>query len=227
MRLSLKYTNVIIKVINLKLKISSKLFNPKNIVFFLMILFLLPVFILLPVVTVKAQAVTDIPVQTAYDMINNKTQYPDLIILDVREPSEYDVSHICNATLIPLGQIDARISELEPYKDTEIIVYCRTDARSGVASDNLVNNHNFTKIFNMEGGISAWIAAGYPICSDGQGQPIIDFNLISFSLILFSTIILITALYKKKISKSRNFYYFKKKKVFIGKLNYHFIPSIL
>ncbi len=67
------------------LKTELKLFNPKNIVLFFILFFLLPAFILMPAVNVKAQTVTNISVQTAYDMINNNTQYPNLIILDVRE----------------------------------------------------------------------------------------------------------------------------------------------
>lgn len=181
------------------LKTESKLFSPKNIVLFSILFFLLPAFILMPVVNVRAQAVTDISVQTAYDMINNNTQYPNLIILDVREQSEYNENHLCDAILLPVSEIDARISELEPYKDVEIVVYCKSGYRSDLASHNLVDNHNFTKIYNMLGGIEAWIAEEYPICS--EGQPNIDFNMITFSIILFSTMILILAYYKKKVPK--------------------------
>ena len=117
----------------------------------------------IPVVLVKAQPYTDISVQTAYNMINNNTLYPDLLILDVREQWEYDENHLYNATLIPLGEIDSRINELEPYKNIEIIVYCMSGSRSAMASQNLDDNHNFTKIYNMLGGINAWIGAGYPV----------------------------------------------------------------
>ena len=96
-------------------------------------------------------------------MINNTTQYPNLLILDVREQSEYDENHLYNATLIPRLQIDSRINELMPYNDTEIIVYCASGSRSASASLNLASNYNFTKIFNMDGGITAWIEAGYPV----------------------------------------------------------------
>jgi len=181
---------------------SSKLFNLKIVFLFLVILILFPVFIMPHVITVKAQSVTDITVQTAYEMINNKTQYPNLILLDVREQYEYDENHLCNATLIPRLEIDTRISELEPYRDTEIIVYCRSGVRSTEASQNLVENHNFTKIYNMLGGIIAWNAAGYSLCTGGDNEPTIDFNLITFSVILFSIIVLITTIYKKKIKKN-------------------------
>ena len=74
---------------------------------------LLPVFASMPIKSVRAQSYTNVSVQTAYEMINNHTQYPNLIILDVREQSEYDENHLHNATLIPRGELDAKISQLE------------------------------------------------------------------------------------------------------------------
>ena len=183
------------------IKIKLKLSTPKKVVLLFLITILLPAFILMPVARVKAQTYTDISVQTAYDMINNNTQYPNLIMLDVREQSEYDENHLCDAILIPRLEIDSRINELEPYKDTEIIVYCKAGSRSAEASLNLVNNHNFTKVFNMVGGIDEWIAEGYPVCTNGQLN--IDFNVMTFSLILLSTMILVIMFYKKKVFRIR------------------------
>ena len=151
---------------------------------------------LIPVIRVRAATYTPVTVQTAYGMVNNHTLYPDLVILDVREQSEYDVSHLHNATLIPLGEIDARISELQPYNDTEILVYCRAGARSAQASLNLASNHNFTKIFNMLGGITDWIAEGYPVWR--SGTPTIDFSITTFMVILIGTIGFIVIYYKKR-----------------------------
>lgn len=181
---------------NLKLKIKLTLIKPKKIVFIFIILIFLPAFILIPIPIVKAQSYININVQTAHVMISNKTQFPDLIILDVREQWEYDENHLCDSILVPLSEINARISELEPYKDTEIIVYCRSGSRSAQASQNLVDNHNFTKIYNMQEGIIAWIAAGYEVC-EGQTQPIIGFSLNIFVLMLIGTC-LIVLLYVKK-----------------------------
>jgi rhodanese-related sulfurtransferase len=131
-------------------------------------------------------------------MINNNTQYPNLIILDVREQYEYDINHLHNATLIPLGEIDSRIDELEPYNETEIVVYCRSGSRSVSASQNLAGNHNFTKIFNMEGGINAWIAAGYPVVEGSNELPTIDFSLSLYFIILFSTIAVLLMRFRKR-----------------------------
>ena len=103
----------------------------------------------------------DIDVNTAYNMINDTEIYPDLIILDVRTLSEYEETHINNSILIPHDELETRINELVNYKDVEIIVYCRSGTRSQNAVNILVSN-NFTQIYNMLGGINAWIDAGYP-----------------------------------------------------------------
>ena len=104
---------------------------------------------------------TEINVETAYDMITNGS-YPDLVVLDVRTKSEYDSGHIYGAVWIPHTELDARISELAGHEDHEIIVYCRTGVRSVNASGTL-DFYNFTKVYNMLGGITAWQSTGYPV----------------------------------------------------------------
>ncbi len=116
---------------------------------------------------------TNITAEEAYNMIYNKTLYPDLLALDVRGQSEYDSGHICNATLIPHTQLESRISELEPFKDTEIVVYCGSGVRSVIACE-ILDSHDFTKVFNMLGGMSAWNSEGYEVCIDDFDPPIWD-----------------------------------------------------
>jgi len=157
--------------------------------------FLVPFFALVPMVNVKAVSYTDISVSTAFDMINNHTQYPNLLVLDVREQSESDVNHLNNAYLIPRTEIDARISELQAYNDTEIIVYCLIGGRSAMASDNLATNHNFTKIYNMLGGITAWITAGYPLWTR---TTTIGFSNISIVLVLLAISSVLILFFKKQ-----------------------------
>lgn len=77
----------------------------------------------------------------------------DLFILDVREPHEYQICALPGSTLIPLGQVPARIKELDPNRD--IVVHCRSGARSAKAVEYL-SQHGFSKIRNLTGGILAW-----------------------------------------------------------------------
>jgi rhodanese-related sulfurtransferase len=109
---------------------------------------------------VCASPYTSIDVNVAYNMITNGT-YPNLMVLDVRTKSEYDSGHIYGATWIPVDELNGRIGEISGHKDQEIIVYCKAGGRSATASG-ILDSHNFTKVYNMLGGISAWQAAGYP-----------------------------------------------------------------
>ena len=104
----------------------------------------------------------------------------------------------CNAILIPETELESRISELSSYNDTEIIVYCRSGGRSATASQILVD-HNFTKVFNMEDGILAWSSAGYETC--GLSQPIISFSFHIYLIIFLGISVILTVFLKKKISK--------------------------
>lgn len=73
-------------------------------------------------------------------------------ILDVREPSEYQQGHIPGVKLIPLGTLASRLQDLP--KDQEIVVVCRSGARSGMATQQL-RQAGFNAI-NMAGGMLGW-----------------------------------------------------------------------
>jgi rhodanese-related sulfurtransferase/rubrerythrin len=74
-------------------------------------------------------------------------------ILDVRQPSEYETSHIPGAVLIPLSELSDRLEELDPDKST--LVYCAIGGRSRVAAQMLAGK-GFKKVINVSGGIKAW-----------------------------------------------------------------------
>ena len=78
----------------------------------------------------------------------------DLFILDVREPSEYQINRIPGSTLIPLGELPRRYQELP--RDREIIAQCKMGARSAKAMEYL-KTVGFTKVKNLRGGILEWI----------------------------------------------------------------------
>ena len=77
----------------------------------------------------------------------------DVVVLDVREPFEYEIAHLNNAKLIPLGQLAAHVNELDTARP--IVVYCHTGQRSAQAVK-LLNGLGFKKAKNLKGGIKAW-----------------------------------------------------------------------
>lgn len=92
--------------------------------------------------------------------VNAVKDNPGVFLLDVREPDEYEAGHIPGITLMPVGDVAARLSEIP--RDKEVIVTCRTGNRSAQIAD-FLRDQGFTNVHNMEGGIVAWQEAGYPI----------------------------------------------------------------
>lgn len=80
----------------------------------------------------------------------------DFVVLDVREASETANGKITNAIQIPVGSVVKRIGEIEQHKEKPVLVYCRTGARSAIACNHLTKA-GFTKVYNLAGGITAWI----------------------------------------------------------------------
>jgi molybdopterin/thiamine biosynthesis adenylyltransferase/rhodanese-related sulfurtransferase/molybdopterin converting factor small subunit len=77
----------------------------------------------------------------------------DFVLIDVREPHEYQIARIPDARLIPLGELPKHLGELDP--NAEIVVHCKTGARSQRAVD-LMKQNGFKHALNMTGGIAAW-----------------------------------------------------------------------
>jgi sulfur-carrier protein adenylyltransferase/sulfurtransferase len=84
-----------------------------------------------------------------------RMKHNHLKLLDVREPHELQISHIEGATLIPLGQLAQRLSELDSAED--MVVFCKGGTRSARALELLVSA-GFRKVKNLAGGINAWAA---------------------------------------------------------------------
>lgn len=82
------------------------------------------------------------------------------LVLDVRSPEEFaQDGHIAGATLIPLPELGQRMGELQ--QDQAIACFCRSGNRSRTACEQLAQA-GFTNLVNVDGGIGAWTAAGYP-----------------------------------------------------------------
>jgi len=94
----------------------------------------------------------------AQDLIAQKNP----LILDVRTPQEFYSGFIPNAKLIPLRQLQQRVSEISAYKDKPVLLYCRSGNRSTVAAQILIEN-GFTSLYNLRPGIKGWMSEGYSV----------------------------------------------------------------
>jgi len=98
------------------------------------------------------------PVATTADVSATEVKemldrHADFLLLDVREPHEYQIAKIPGSTLIPLGELPKRMHELTGA--TEIIAHCKSGVRSAKAVD-LLKSSGFKRVRNMAGGILAW-----------------------------------------------------------------------
>ncbi|HWV27583.1 MAG TPA: rhodanese-like domain-containing protein [Aeromicrobium sp.] len=85
----------------------------------------------------------------------------DLVVVDVREPFEWEAGHIDGAVHVPLGDLSRRVGELDPQART--LVVCHLGGRSARATAWLsAQGHDVT---NLTGGMDAWEAAGRPVVS--------------------------------------------------------------
>jgi sulfur-carrier protein adenylyltransferase/sulfurtransferase len=92
-----------------------------------------------------------ITVQELKKMMDDKV---DFQLIDVREQYEYDEANM-GAQLIPMGEVVDRMDEIS--RDKQVVVHCRSGARSA----NIINyleTQGFDNLYNLEGGIMAWLA---------------------------------------------------------------------
>lgn len=93
----------------------------------------------------------DITVQELKERLDKGEQ---LNLIDVREPNEYEADNI-GAKLIPLGDLPYELDQLDGLQDEEVIVHCRSGARSARAQQ-LLEENGFTNVRNVTGGMLAY-----------------------------------------------------------------------
>ena len=99
-----------------------------------------------------ANGVQDISVQELKQKLDRKE---DFVFLDVREPFEYQIAKISGTKLVPLGQLESHLSELESFKDREIVAHCHHGGRSRRALE-FLRSKGFKNLKNVAGGIDDW-----------------------------------------------------------------------
>jgi len=98
--------------------------------------------------------VDGIPQITVEELKRKLDAKEDVFVLDVREPHEYLIANL-GVPQIPLGDVERRVGELAAQKNREVIVHCRSGARSQKAAL-MLKQAGFTNVSNLAGGILAW-----------------------------------------------------------------------
>lgn len=101
--------------------------------------------------------------QLTPEQANQLIKDQDAVVLDVRSGSEISSGKLLpHALHIPLGTLEARLFELEPYRHKPIIVNCQLGGRS-ISACMILKNDGFTDIYNLKGGIAAWQQSNLPV----------------------------------------------------------------
>jgi adenylyltransferase/sulfurtransferase len=91
---------------------------------------------------------------TATELKRRLDNGEDIQIIDVREPNEYDIARLPQSKLIPLGQVVARMGEIDESRET--VVHCKMGGRSAKAIEALQRAGYSGRLINLKGGITAW-----------------------------------------------------------------------
>ena len=100
--------------------------------------------------SIQTKIMKEVTVQELKKLIDSGA---DFQLIDVREPHEFDICNL-NGELIPQGDIPHNVDKIS--KDKQVVIHCRSGARSGNMVQWLEKNHGFTNLYNLKGGILAW-----------------------------------------------------------------------
>ncbi len=105
-----------------------------------------------------APAKNQVTAMTQDELLEHQARHPDhLFVLDVRTPAEYAEGHVPGAVNVPHDQVASRLAEIP--KDKDVVLYCRSGRRAGLAADVLAA-HGYTRLSHLEGDMEAWIGKG-------------------------------------------------------------------
>lgn len=113
--------------------------------------------LILPLLSRSAAGVTVLSVTEAVMLMSRKSA----LVLDVREPDEFAQGHLQGARNIPLSQLEARLKELEKYREKPVMVLCERGGRATKAAK-LLKAQQFTALHVLKGGMQAWLEAKMP-----------------------------------------------------------------
>jgi len=116
--------------------------------------------LLWPLVQRRMSPVKEIGTLNVTQLINRE----NAVLLDVREPKEFEGGKLPNAIHIPLSQLPGRMGELAKMTNRPIVVYCERGQRSRAAVGALAKQ-GFANIYQLQGGLKSWKDAGLPVQS--------------------------------------------------------------
>ena len=113
-----------------------------------------------PAETLPATATPLISQAELLSRVANKD--PGLIVLDVRTAAEFAAGHVPGARNVSHDELPAKLAELSPLKDKQVVLYCRSGRRTAIAAETL-RGAGFGQLLHLEGDWLAWESAKQPV----------------------------------------------------------------
>ncbi len=116
--------------------------------------------------------ISEVDPQRLHQMLDSQN---DLLLVDVRESSEYEQGHIKGAVLVPRGILEAAADpaypkhhdELSTARERPVVLYCATGGRSALAADTL-QLMGFKRVFSLDGGFVRWTQEAMPVMKEAR-----------------------------------------------------------
>ena len=90
------------------------------------------------------------------------------LVIDLRGKELYDAGHISDARSVPVAQLEAQAESLKKWRDKNVITYCDSGV-NGAAGARTLMKLGFTKVFNLQGGLNAWVKDNLPLAKSSPG----------------------------------------------------------
>jgi rhodanese-related sulfurtransferase len=90
------------------------------------------------------------------------------LVIDLRGKESYDAGHIGDARNVPAAELESRADSLKKWRDKNVITYCDSGV-SGASGARTLMKLGFTKVFNLHGGVNAWVKDNLPLAKTSPG----------------------------------------------------------
>ncbi|HEX5972537.1 MAG TPA: rhodanese-like domain-containing protein, partial [Gemmatimonadaceae bacterium] len=107
-------------------------------------------------------SLTASPVLGHAELTRLRTERPEVRLLDVRTPGEFEAEHIAGAYNVPLDTLDEHGAEIRARVADPVVLVCRSGQRARKAEEAL-RAAGMTNLYLLDGGMASWVAAGLPV----------------------------------------------------------------
>jgi rhodanese-related sulfurtransferase len=91
------------------------------------------------------------------------------LVIDLRTKEAFDAGHIGDARSVPQADLESQAESLKKWRDRNVITYCDSGT-SGAAAARTLAKLGFTKVFNLQGGLNAWVKDNLPLAKGTGGK---------------------------------------------------------